>query len=82
VNEDRAYARPEHDQRSESAGLALARTRDPLFDHSAAENGSDQTSICVPHSPAQRNIGDAGLVGKPRKRFGFERSHPSSPGLC
>src|SRR6476620_8268300 len=30
VNEDRACARPEHDQRSEPAGLALARTRDPL----------------------------------------------------
>jgi hypothetical protein len=73
---------PEHGQRSESARLALARTRDPLFDDPTAEIRSDQTSFCVHHSPTQRNIGDAGLVGKAHERFGFEGSHPSSPEIC
>src|SRR5437763_4176275 len=41
VNEDRPRAGPEHNQRSESAGLALAWTRDPLFDDSTAEIGGD-----------------------------------------
>jgi hypothetical protein len=33
------------------------------------------------YRPAQREIRDAGLVSKACERFGFERLHPSSPGL-
>lgn len=75
VNEDSPRAGPEHNQRSKSAGLALACARDPLFDDSTAEISGDQTSFCIPHRPAQRSLGDTGLVRKARERLGFESSH-------
>lgn len=75
MNENRPHSRPEDNQRSKSARFALAWAGDSLFDYPATEIGSDQTSLCIPYRPAQREIGDGGLVGKTHERLGFEGSH-------
>ena len=58
------FARPEHNQRSISAGLALAWTRDPLFDDLTAKVGVDLALFGPSNSFTQNRIRNPFFPGK------------------
>jgi hypothetical protein len=64
-----------NDQHPKATRLALARTRDPLFDNTAPKIGGRQSSFGIPDRLVQQSIGDTRLPCKACKRFVFGYSH-------
>ncbi|SPE40153.1 hypothetical protein SBA3_3660011 [Candidatus Sulfopaludibacter sp. SbA3] len=72
MNEERPLTCAEHNKRTKAARLALAGSRNPLFDDAASEVGGNQALFCIHNYFAQRCIADSGLPRKARERLVLE----------